>query len=115
MITNTAKPRSVEYRRGNDLADKSQDRQVCFEGNKLLGNFWGFEGFVLMHRNTQLKSPLLDRIDLSARHIGKTEHRQHLFSFTDEIIESLFRERRLSYQNNAHGLPLFDGCELLLD
>jgi hypothetical protein len=104
MITDTAKPRRIEYRRGNDLAHKRQDRQICIEGNKLLGDLWGFECFVLMHRNTQLKSPLLDRIDFSARRIGKTEDRQHLFPFTDEFIQSLFCERCLSDKNNAHGV-----------
>jgi hypothetical protein len=104
MITDTAKPRRIEYRRGNDLAHKRQDRQVCLEGNKLLGYFWGFERFVLMHRDTQLKSPLLDRIDFSARCIGKAEHGQHLFPFIDEFIQSLFCERCLSDKNDAQGV-----------
>jgi hypothetical protein len=55
-----------------------------------------------MHRYTQLKSPLLDRIDFSAGRIGKTKNGEHLFPFTDEFIESLFRKRCLSNQNDAH-------------
>src|SRR3990170_4499509 len=104
MITNAAKPRRIEHRRGNDLAHKCQNRQVCLEGNKLLSDFRRFERFVLMYRDAQLMSPLLNRIDFSAGRIWKTEHGQYFFSFTDELIESLFRKRRLSNENDTHAL-----------
>ena len=109
MITNAAEARRIEYRRRNDLADKCQDRQISLEGNKLFRDFRRFERFVLMHRDTQLKRPLLDRIDFSAGRIGKTKHGQDLFPFVDEFIESLLGKRCLSNQNDAHALfPLFD-------
>jgi hypothetical protein len=60
-----------------------------------------------MHRNLQLKSSLLDRIDFSPRRIGKTEHRQHLFPFTEKFVESFFRERRLPDQDDSQGCASF--------
>src|SRR5688572_23205709 len=107
MIADAAEPRRIEQRRRNDLAHKRQNRQIRLEGNELLGYLRRLERFVLMHRDTELKRSLLDRIDSSAGRVGKTEHAQHLLSIAEMFIECLFRKRRLADEDDSQGRTRF--------